>query len=88
MTPPKKGILAISKAGLDLDDSRLAQVADRLSQTPERYKNGYLRALAGRSPTAGIKAHCLSCVGWDRGEIRRCTATACALYPYRPYQVD
>ncbi len=50
---------------------------------PERYRPMYDRALAGRSRKAAIRAHCLMCVGWDASEVRRCSAPACPLFPYR-----
>lgn len=30
-----------------------------------------------------IRKKCLECTGFQKSEIRKCTATACALWPYR-----
>lgn len=30
-----------------------------------------------------VRAHCLTCCGESQSEVRRCTAVACALWPYR-----
>ena len=57
-----------------------------LDAFPESMKAVYKRAMTGKSKAACIKAHCLSCVGFDRKEVHLCTASGCALYPYRPYR--
>jgi hypothetical protein len=47
----------------------------------------YLQATRGKaSPRVAIKAFCLECVGWNRPEVARCTATACPLWMYRPFR--
>lgn len=47
------------------------------------------RALSGSaSPRGAIKAFCLQCVGFSRSDIKNCTARACALHKYRPYQEE
>lgn len=38
------------------------------------------------SPRQAIKAKCLECCWMDVAGIRECTATACALWGFRPYQ--
>lgn len=38
------------------------------------------------SPRAAIKAFCTECVGYDRLAVAGCTAYACPLWRYRPYQ--
>ena len=55
---------------------------------PSAYQSVFLRAASGRSRTAAIKAFCLTCVGFCREDIKGCTAPACPLFPYRPYQSD
>ena len=69
-----------------LDPARRASVEDRLSQMPNLCRNTYLKAVGGKSPASGVKAFCMECVGWDRVEVRRCTASACPLWAYRPFQ--
>ena len=62
-------------------------VRKRLAEMPNSARRGYLRAVAGNaSPRAAIKAFCLECCGWDRDGVRLCTAPACPLYSYRPFQ--
>lgn len=53
---------------------------------PALYRSVFVRAYGGGSRTAGIKAFCLDCVGFQRSDITNCTALACPLWPYRPYQ--
>jgi hypothetical protein len=50
---------------------------------PKKYRGIYDRAMTGRSQAAAIRAHCLMCVGWQREEVKLCTAPTCPLYPYR-----
>lgn len=33
--------------------------------------------------TAAIRNHCLECCGYQDGEVERCSAPACWLYPWR-----
>lgn len=62
-------------------------VRKRLADMPNSARRGYLRAVQGQaSPRAAIKSFCLECVGWDRDGVRLCTAPACPLYCYRPFQ--
>ena len=71
-----------------LDTSRKPSVEKRAKQVPESARGGYLRSACGTaSPRGAIKAHCMECVCWDRTEVTACTALACPLYPYRPFQV-
>jgi hypothetical protein len=36
-----------------------------------------------RNPIKVIRAFCLSCMGDNSAEVRRCTSPGCALFPYR-----
>lgn len=60
-------------------------IRNRLLEMPVSCRHGYLRAMLGKSPTAAIKAFCLMCVSWEREGVKGCTATACPLFPYRPF---
>ena len=54
---------------------------------PVSMRNGYLRAMGGKaSPRMAVKIFCCECMGWIRTEVPLCTALACPLYPYRPFQ--
>ena len=50
---------------------------------PKAFRGWYDSAMTGRSPTAAIRAFCLSCVGYSGREVERCTCPACPLYLYR-----
>jgi hypothetical protein len=63
-----------------------AQQKARLAAVPEHHQAVVKRAYAGRSRSAAMKAFCLECVGYIKADVRGCTAKACPLYPYRPYQ--
>lgn len=45
-----------------------------------------IAADAARSRAAAVKLFCLECVGFVRRDVANCTASACALYRWRPYQ--
>lgn len=34
-------------------------------------------------PRTAIKRMCDECMGWKRGEVERCTAPLCPLFPFR-----
>lgn len=58
-----------------------------LAEAPESCKNALSRAFSGSaSPRGAIKAFCLQCVGFSREDIKNCSAHACALHAYRPFQ--
>ena len=76
----------LSEGRLDVGATQEAKIRRRLHEMPESCRRTYLRAMKGRSATAGIKAFCMECVCWDRGEVARCTSPACPLYPYRPFK--
>lgn len=65
---------------------RQEKIAERLQQMPKIHRANYREAVSGRSRKSGIKAFCLECVQWQKEEVRLCTALACPLFPYRPYQ--
>lgn len=47
--------------------------------------NTFISAYSGRSKAAGLKALCIECMGFDKKEIKECTAPTCPLWCYRPY---
>ena len=65
---------------------REGAIIARALEMPLSSRNTYLAAINGDSPTSAVKAFCAECVGWVRNEVTHCTATACPLWPYRPYQ--
>ena len=50
---------------------------------PPKYQRLYEKAKSGKSRRAGIRCHCLMCVGWRAKEVELCTAIECPLYAYR-----
>jgi len=57
-----------------------------MNNMPEIYRNGYKKAMLGKSKSTALKQKCLDCVCWQRTEIDNCGVETCPLYPYRPYQ--
>jgi hypothetical protein len=58
-----------------------------IREAPESAKNLLAGAFSGSvSPRKAIKAMCLVCLGYDRQEVKNCTARACPLWAYRPFQ--
>lgn len=45
-----------------------------------------IAAEAVRSRAAAVKLFCLECVGYVRKDVTACTASACPLFRWRPYQ--
>lgn len=62
------------------------KIAERLNAVPAAYRGCYRRATSGNSLRAAVNAFCLECMGWQRTEVVRCTASACPLFRVRPYQ--
>lgn len=62
----------------------------RFKQVAEHYPSrmGLFRKVyhGQASPRQCIKAFCLECNGWEPAAIRDCTATACPIFKFRPYQ--
>ena len=74
----------LDTARLDVTASTRKMILRRLRQMPQTMRRAYLSAMKGRRPVAGIRAFCFMCVGWQRGEVGRCSDPACPLHPYRP----
>ena len=53
---------------------------------PRIYSKIHKKAVAGVSRKAAITCFCLECCNWNRSEVKRCSNTACFLFPYRPYK--
>ena len=56
------------------------------NSVPLAYRSVFSRAAEGKSRAAGVKAFCLACVGFLKADVKNCSAKACPLHPYRPYQ--
>ena len=62
--------------------------ARRLAASPKSSQRLLTSCWSGKaSPRAAIKAFCQECVGFDRLAVAECTACACPLWMYRPYQL-
>jgi hypothetical protein len=81
----------------DLERSIAEKRAKRLATTPDRWKGHFVASWALKrapggvqmpcgSPRRAIKAFCLECVGFDRAAVTGCTAFACPLWNFRPFQ--
>ena len=55
---------------------------------PGIYRTTYERAVNRQSMRSAVNSTCLECTQWQREEIHHCTALACPLYAYRPYQAS
>jgi hypothetical protein len=66
--------------------NRDAAIAERLAQTPKKYRATYRRAVKGRSLRVCVNAQCLECCGWQSREVAVCTDKGCPLFAVRPYQ--
>lgn len=67
--------------------NRDERTAKALSEAPESVRKTLAQSFSGSaSPRKAIKAMCLSCVGFDRQEIKNRTSYACPLWQYRPFQ--
>jgi hypothetical protein len=62
------------------------KVLKKLAEIPPAYRQTYKRAMTGKSLRAATTAFCQECCGYQREEIKLCTAIDCPLYPYRPYE--
>jgi len=47
------------------------------------YHKSLLDRAAAGSVGCAVRAHCLECMGGDKGEVERCTAPECPLFKYR-----
>src|SRR5262245_50952604 len=74
-----------SRAG---DMTAATKRADFLARVVPPSARGIVeRAFVGKaSPRAAIKAKCLDCCCYDRGEVVACTVVLCPLHSYRPFQ--
>ena len=66
--------------------TRETMIEERRQQIPKIHRATYDTAVKRRGFRAAIKAFCLECVGWQKEEVRKCTALACPLFAYRPYK--
>jgi len=62
------------------------KVLKKMADIPQVYRQTYRRAMLGKSLRAAVNSFCLECVGYQREEVKNCTAVDCPLFPYRPYQ--
>ena len=66
-----------------VDNNPWSDQEERLREMPKHLHKLFKRAWSGKSRRAAILANCVMCMGYERAEVRRCTATACPLWPYR-----
>lgn len=68
-----------------MNQNRQQRITERRAQMPRVYRGIYEKAVSGKSRKAAMHAFCLECMGWQIGEVYRCTDCACPLFPYRPH---
>jgi len=62
-------------------------IQSKAKDMPRIYKTNYLAAVSGKaSPRNAIKAFCIECMGYARGEVTNCDTIDCPLNLYRPYR--
>jgi hypothetical protein len=83
---PETGSVSAQDALKGLPAGQQAAVRKHLAEVPRIHRETYLRAATKRSRVAAVKAFCLECMGWQKGEVRKCTALTCPLWSYRPYR--
>ena len=67
--------------------NRQETVKKQIKNAPDSAKGTLERAYSGAGGRANaIKAMCLSCVGFQREQITKCTGFSCPLWAYRPFQ--
>ena len=55
--------------------------------TPVNHR-GLIESIRKGSIADAIKLNCLRCLGYDRNLVRDCTDNGCALWVFRPYQME
>ena len=69
-----------------IDAGRMS-ILSKAKDMPEIYKKNYLASVSGKaSPRNAIKAFCIECMGYARGEVTNCDTIDCPLNLYRPYR--
>ena len=63
-----------------------AKRAGRLVTAPISWQGVLKRSWTGNSRKSAIRAFCGECQGFDRAGIAGCTAYACPLWNFRPFQ--
>jgi hypothetical protein len=66
------------------DFTKIDTLKQSLPRSAHALVDGYQK-----SRSKAVKLHCIVCMGACEGyrkEIQDCTAPACALYPWRPFQ--
>ena len=70
-----------------LSEKMALKRAARIETTPMSFRGIMARAMSGNcAPRAAIRAFCAECQGFDRNGVATCTAYACPLWNFRPYQ--
>jgi len=60
-------------------------IEDLRKHVPERFHN-LINSIAKGSRVSAFKLHCLDCCTYQTAEVRRCAATTCPKWLFRPYQ--
>ena len=71
---------------MNLEGANTPQSTNHMLNVQESLQGVFRRAYSGKSRKAGMDAYCYQCIGFEREEIRHCTAPECGLWEYRPIQ--
>lgn len=71
---------------LSLSEQMTLKRAARLRGCPKSWRGVLLRSWTKPSRKSAIAAFCGECLGFDRKAIAQCTAYACPLWNFRPFQ--
>lgn len=84
---PERRMRRIKAALAAMPEKRRLKIEKRAKDCPPSMRTQYLELACGiGTKSVAIKAFCRECVGYDRASVTDCTALACALWPFRPYQ--
>jgi len=73
--------------GIETKNKELSQSQqDFVSNTPERFRERYKKALLTRQRKPSVDMKCLDCSNFQVSEIKNCPVDTCPLWNVRPYQ--
>lgn len=69
--------------------NRAERITKAVTEASPLYRTAMAKAYSGTaSPRPAIKAQCLQCVGYIRGDVTHCTGFYCPLLAYRPHHIS
>jgi len=68
------------------DEQIKAYIANIPNTHDGSMRRQYKKALDKKSMRSALNCHCLDCMCWSKGEVKRCDIVTCSLHAYRPFQ--